>query len=122
MLQFFHEGGWGMFPILVVGLIVLFASTRYLIDGEPVRLRFILALSLAQLALVTQATIADVAAVMNALKHANPDIRLLLLVAGLKECTRPALLGFGLLSLSLILVAIGVYRVTQRELKAARGR
>jgi hypothetical protein len=122
MLQFFHEGGWGMFPILVVGLIVLFASTRYLIDGEPVRLRFILALSLAQLALITQATIADVGAVMNALKHAKPEISSVLLFAGLKECTRPALLGFGLLSLSLILVAIGVYRVTQRELKAARGR
>ena len=44
-----------------------------------------------------------------------------LLVAGLKESTRPALLGFGLLSLSLILVAIGVYRVGQRELRAARG-
>ena len=40
-----------------------------------------------------------------------------LLVAGLKESTRPALLGFGLLSLSLILVAIGVYRVGQRELR-----
>jgi hypothetical protein len=122
MLQFFHEGGWGMFPILVVGLVVLFASTRYLIDGEPVRLRFVLALSLAQLALVVQATIADVAAVLNHLKHVTPDVRVLLLVAGLKECTRPALLGFGLLTLALILVAIGVYRVSQRELKAARGR
>ena len=122
MLQFFHEGGWGMFPILVVGLIVLFASTRYLIDGEPVRLRFILALGLAQLVLVAQATMADVAAVMRAVTHSKPEIFSRLLVAGLKECTRPALLGFGLLSLSLILVAIGVYRVTQRELKAARGR
>jgi hypothetical protein len=121
MMQFFHEGGWGMFPVLVLGLVVLFASTRYLLDGEPVRLRFILALALAQLALVAQATVADVAAVMSALQHAKPDIRSLLLVAGLKECTRPALLGFGLLSLSLILVAIGVYRVSQRELKAARG-
>ena len=121
MMQFFQEGGWGMFPVLVVGLVVLFASTRYLIDGEPVRLRFILALSLAQLALVVQATVADVGAVMNALKHARPEIFSRLLVAGLKECTRPALLGFGLLSLALILVAIGVYRVSQRELKAARG-
>ena len=121
MMQFFHEGGWGMFPVLVLGLVVLFASTRYLIDGEPVRLRFILALALAQLALVVQATVADLGAVMKALQHAPPEIFSRLLVAGLKECTRPALLGFGLLSLSLILVAIGVYRVSQRELKATRG-
>ena len=55
MKTFFVEGGWGMFPVLLVGLVVLYASIRYLVDGEPVRLRFILALSLAQLALVTQA-------------------------------------------------------------------
>jgi len=121
MTSFFLEGGWGMFPVLVIGLVVLYAAIRYLIDGEPVRLRFILALSLAQLALVVQASVADVAAVLNALKHARPEQFSLLLVAGLKECTRPALLGFGLLSLSLILVAVGVYRVGQRELRAARG-
>jgi hypothetical protein len=122
MTTFFLEGGWGMFPVLLVGLVVLYASIRYLVDGEPVRLRFILALVLAQLALVTQATLADVAAVMNALKHSTPEVFSVLLVAGLKESTRPALLGVGLLSLSLILVAIGVYRVGQRELRAARGK
>ena len=111
-----------MFPVLLVGLVVLYASIRYLVDGEPVRLRFILALVLAQLALVAQATLADVAAVMNHLIHTKPEMRSVLLVAGLKESTRPALLGFGLLSLSLILVAIGVYRVGQRELRAARGK
>ena len=122
MRHFFVEGGWGMFPVLIVGLVVLYASIRYLVDGEPVRLRFILALSLAQLALVIQASVADVAAVMNALNHAPPEVFSRLLVAGLKESTRPALLGFGLLSLSLILVAVGVYRVGQRELRAAAGR
>jgi hypothetical protein len=122
MMQFFLEGGWGMFPVLIVGLIVLYASIRYLIDGEPVRLRFLLALTLAQLALVAQATVADVSAVLNAAKHARPEVFERLLVAGFKECTRPALLGFGLLALSLILVAIGVYRVGVRELRAARGR
>jgi hypothetical protein len=122
MKTFFLEGGWGMFPVLLVGLVVLYASIRYLVDGEPVRLRFLLALSLAQLALVAQATLADVAAVMNHLIHTKPEVFSVLLVAGLKESTRPALLGFGLLSLSLILVAIGVYRVGQRELRAARGK
>jgi hypothetical protein len=122
MTTFFLEGGWGMFPVLVIGLVVLYASVRYLADGEPVRLRFILAVSLAQLALVVQASVADLAAVMNALKHAEPAVFSRLLAAGLMECTRPALLGFGLLSLSLILVTVGVYRVGQRELSAARGR
>jgi hypothetical protein len=121
MMNFFLEGGFGMFPVLAVGLVVLYASIRYLVDGEPVRLRFILALVLAQMALVIQASVADVAAVLKNAIHAEPQVFPRLLVAGLKESTRPALLGFGLLSLSLILVAIGVYRVGQRELRAARG-
>ena len=121
MANFFIEGGWGMFPVLIIGLVILFASTRYLVDGEPVRLRFIGALMLVQLAMLAQSSIANVAAVLHATTRSKPDVRGVLLLQGLYESTRPALLGFGLLCLALILVAIGVYRVSQRELKAARG-
>lgn len=121
MTRFFIEGGWGMFPVLIIGLIVLFASIRYLIDGEPVRLRFIGVLALAQLVLLAQSSFANVAAVLHATARSKPDVRWILLLQGLYESTRPALLGFGLLTLSLVLVAIGVYRISQRELKAARG-
>jgi hypothetical protein len=110
-----------MFPVLIVGLVILYASIRHLIDGEPIRLRFIGVMVLVQLALLAQSSLANVAAVLHATARSKPDIRWVLLVQGLYECTRPALLGFGLLCLALILVAIGVYRVSQRELKAARG-
>ena len=41
MLEFFHEGGWGMYPVLVLGLMLMVSAARYALDGEPVRLRFI---------------------------------------------------------------------------------
>jgi hypothetical protein len=46
MRDFFVEGGWSIYPVLLVGLILLASSGRYAIDLEPIRSRFIAALSL----------------------------------------------------------------------------
>ena len=45
MMQMWIEGGWGMFPVLVFGLITMFAAGRYAIDGQTPRLRFVAAMS-----------------------------------------------------------------------------
>ena len=123
MLEFFHEGGWGMYPVLVLGLMLTVSAARYALDGEPVRLRFIGVLSLTHLAFIATALAADVAMVFWYLQSRErvPDAELWrILFEGLKESSRPALLGFPLLGLALILVSIGVYRVDRRELAAAR--
>ena len=46
MLEFFTDGGFVMYPILVVGAILLANGTSYALDCEPVRLRLLAALSL----------------------------------------------------------------------------
>lgn len=40
---------------------------------------------------------------------------------GLKESSRPAILGLTLLSLALIFLTIGVYRAGRKELRGLRG-
>jgi hypothetical protein len=124
MPEFFLEGGWGMYPVLVLSVILVGSAGRYAFDGEPVRLRFVGVLSLTLLAFIGTALTADVAKVFWYLE--SPDrvadaMFLRILVEGLKESSRPALLGLPLLGLALILVSIGVYRVGRRELGAARG-
>jgi hypothetical protein len=123
MVNFFKEGGAGMFPVLVLGLILLVSSLRYLIDGEPVRVRFFVVLSLALLTAIAMAVITDVAKVMDFLARGGvaPDDFRQVLAMGLKESSRPAIPGLGLLGLSLDLLAIGYYRVGRRELRAAKG-
>ncbi len=124
MLEFFHEGGWGMYPVLVLGLMLVFSAGRYMLDGEPVRLRFIGALSLTHLVFIVTGLTSDVAKVFWFLHNPErvPDAQLWrILFEGLKESSRPVLLGFPLLGLALTLVTIGVYRVANRELAAARG-
>jgi hypothetical protein len=122
LATFFQEGGWGMWPILVFGLVLLVSAGRYAWDLEPARLRF----SLAMFALITvvtaHATVSDLAAVCHALHDPArvPDDALTrTLYEGLMESTRPALLAFATMSLAMVFVTIGVYRRGARELRAS---
>ncbi len=123
MIEFFKEGGWGMWPVLVLGLVMVGSAGRYVMDREPVRLRFVKATSFALLTAIALATLTDVAQVLWYISdeaRAPADQRIAIFIEGMKECTRPGALGLGLLELALVLVAIGVYRGGRRELDAAR--
>jgi hypothetical protein len=124
MGEFFMEGGWGMYPVLVLGGILVVSAARYAMDGEPVRLRFVVALCLSLVASIATACTADVAKVFFYLESPDrvPDALFLRILAeGLKESSRPAMLGLPLLGLALIAVSIGLYRTGRRELAAAGG-
>lgn len=122
MMELFAEGGWGMYPVLVFGLLLVGTSARYAWDGEPMRLRFALALSALLIVSTLNAMLTDLAAVFDYVSDParTPDAALArTLCTGLKESTRPGALGGALLSLALVFVAVGVYRGVQRELRAA---
>jgi hypothetical protein len=121
MFNFFVEGGFLMWPVLAIGLLTVGSATRYMIDTEPVRLRFFFFLTLALLTTTALATVMDVSMVLTHLTDVDPTKRLILLAVGLKESSRPAILALGLLGLALDLIAIGAYRAGRRELKAAAG-
>jgi hypothetical protein len=120
MVQFFVEGGWGMYPVLVMGLVLLWASARYAIDTEPARLRFIAVLALALCVTMVHATWTCFAAVFHYLIQSADQHFVRSLMTGLMESTRPAYLGGALLAIALVLVAVGEYRSGQRELRALR--
>ncbi len=122
MVEFFQEGGWGMYPVLIVGLVLLGSAAYFAIDRSAARLRFMGALSLALVVFSVQSLIVDMATVFWALSDGNRFAgadRVAILLEGLKESSRPMTLGLGLLGLALICVAIGVYRMDRRELQAA---
>jgi hypothetical protein len=64
MVRFSIGGGWGMYPIPVMGLMTVWASARYAPDTEPVRLRFIAAIALALVVPMLHATWTYFAAVL----------------------------------------------------------
>jgi hypothetical protein len=120
MIQFFLEGGFAMYPVLIIGLVLLGTSIRYAIDAEPIRRGFIAAMALALIATTIFATSLGLAAVFQYLETVAEAEFAATLVTGLKEVSRNGILGGGLLALSLILTAVGAYRAGRRELKAMR--
>lgn len=111
--EFMREGGWGMWPILLLGLVTLASSIRYMARPERYCMPFIASLWVALLVVVVQATISDLAAVFSYLEdpvRAPPAQVVRLLFGGLKESTRPAGLGGIFLTLSPLLIAGGIYR------------
>ena len=124
MGQFFVEGGWGMYPVLVLSVILIVSAGRYAVDGEPVRLRFVTALSLTLLAFIAASVTGGAAKVfwyLESPERVSDAMLPRIFAEGMKECSRTAVLGLPLLGVALILVSIGVYRVGHRELAAARG-
>ena len=111
--EFMREGGWGMYPILLLGIVTLASATRYAIRPERLCLRFLAVLWVTLLVAVVHATVTDVAAVFRYLEDPAraPDGQMArLLVAGLKESSRPAALGGIFLTLVPLLAAAGIYR------------
>jgi hypothetical protein len=111
--EFMREGGWGMWPILLIGLVTLASATRYAIRPERLCVRFVAALWLTLLVAVVHATTTDLAAVFRYFEDEGraPDSQITrLLLVGLKESTRPAALGGIFLTLAPLLVAVGIYR------------
>ena len=111
--EFMREGGWGMYPVLVIGLVALASATRYAIRPERLCLRFVAVLWLTLLAAVVHATVTDLAAVFRYFEDPvrAPDAEMArTLLLGLKESTRPAALGGIFLTLVPLFVAGGIYR------------
>jgi hypothetical protein len=121
--EFWREGGWGMYPTMVLGFVTLIAAARFAWVPERRRLGFILAIWATTLAQILHATLTDFAAVFHALTEkqlyeaslqSEPAIPTRIMFEGFKECTRPGILGGVFLILALLFVAIGVNRAATR--------
>ncbi|WP_437753317.1 hypothetical protein [Sorangium sp. So ce1389] len=113
MFDFFVEGGWGMWPILVFGMVTVGAGVQFARRPEPGKLRFIAAMGLTTLVATIHATWIALGAVFGYLEDPArvPDAELArVLIMGLKESTRPGSFGGLLLVLACLLSAVGVLR------------
>jgi hypothetical protein len=117
-MDFFKEGGWGMWPILVLGLVTVGASARFAIKPERRQIGFLGAMSLATVISIVHATWTDLGAVLNFCSSeqvANEGQMVRVLAMGMKEATRPGAMGGAFLTLAAILFAVGVLRLGRAE-------
>jgi hypothetical protein len=110
------EGGWGMWFVLAFGVITLVAAIGYALRPERRRAAAVRAFSRSLLFASISVVSLDLATV-GARVVANPDWAHspdlhLILLEGVSESLAPATLGFTLLSLVWLLVALGERRET----------
>ena len=108
-----QDGGPMMWPIMVFGVVTTGAAGRFAWRPERERLGLAFGMWLTTLTQIICATWGDLSSVFRTLQDATavPDDRVArTLFEGLRECTRPGLLGGQFLVLALLLVAIGLGR------------
>ncbi len=115
MLQFMLEGGVPMVFVLVLGVVALVAAGLFMARPEAHKLGFIQWMSAATLFATLTGVVSDLGAVFTKIpsnpewSH-SPDLALIVMT-GLGESTRPGTLGFSLLMLVALLVAVGYRRM-----------
>jgi hypothetical protein len=116
LLEFFRDGGWGMYPTAIFGVVLLVASVRFAWTPERRHLGFIFGMWATTLVQILHATWTDFAAVAHALQSGEiPDHELTrTFFEGFKESTRPGMFGGVFLVLALLFVSIGLHRASAR--------
>lgn len=116
-VEFFREGGWGMWPVLLFGAIALGGAVRYATRPTSRALAFTGLMWLTCLSAVLHALITNAATVFGFLGEGEVADAMFfrILMVGLKESSRPGALGGIFLTLVPLCVAIGVLRARPRE-------
>ncbi|HEX3775023.1 MAG TPA: hypothetical protein VHV51_11200 [Polyangiaceae bacterium] len=114
MLTLIQEGGFPMWFLLAFSLLTLISGARFASAPNSTRLQAALALGVATLFTTLTAICADLAEVgHNATSYLarHPEESLSsVILQGIAEALSPAILGFTVLALSALIIALGCYR------------
>jgi len=122
MLDFFREGGVGMLPVLLFGIVGVAAAGRYAWDVEPTRIRFAVVMLVTLACASIHAMLMNVAGVLWYVQSPErvTDAELVrTLCTGLMEATRPGALAGIFVVLTLAVMSVGVHRESARRIRTA---
>ena len=118
MQDFMMAGGVAMWFVLVFGLLALIAASLFARRPDARRVETVRSLSRATLFSVGAGIVADIAAVGSKVpanpEWANSPKLHLILLEGISESMAPGVLGFTLLSLVWLVMAVGHRRLAQQ--------
>ena len=115
MVEFFQAGGFSMWFVLAFGALTLVASGQFAWRPAEHKVSAIKALSISTLLSVAAGIVSDIAAV-GAHVPANPEWANspkvhLIVMQGISESMAPGILGFTVLSVAWLVMAVGFRRL-----------
>ena len=114
MVAFMKAGGWSMWIVLIFGIGSLVAAGFFVFRRDLGKLALVRALTLATVFAIAAGLCANVAAVMTGAAEFTDVPVHLIVMQGLAESLAPGVLGFTMLSISWLLVAVGTRRAQDR--------
>ncbi|MFO0675704.1 MAG: hypothetical protein U0169_04175 [Polyangiaceae bacterium] len=116
MLESFRDGGWGMWPILVFGLLAIVTAFQFAVRGDTKVLRFVESLAKCVLfASVTGFVTGLIATSRYFQTHEHPgDEGIRILVQGTAESANDLAFGFAMLTVIHLVLAVGKRRYDAR--------
>ena len=120
MMEFFRNGGFGMYPVLLLGLLTMAASGHFAMRAEKRTRNFVDVMSKSVFCFSCVGLFTNLAAVFDYLanKGVPADKFGTTLAQGLYEALGPAIMGAAFLALTFLLVAIGQRRLDTRTAAA----
>jgi hypothetical protein len=112
-MQFIRAGGFNMFILLALGLVMLPTAVRFAIRADPQRLSILRALTWALAFATITGFVSGLAATCRHVVNDPNAIKdpLVYLLVGFAESTANVVLGGGIAALTWIFVAVGVRRM-----------
>ena len=114
MVELMIAGGWSMWFVLIFGLGALAAAILFVVRRRLAVLAVVRALTMATVFAIASGLCVNLAAVMkHASEYDGPDM-VFAVMQGVAESLAPGILGFTMLSISWLLVAVGTRRAQDR--------
>lgn len=115
MLEFFQAGGWSMWFVTLFGLITLVVAIVFAVQADLGKLAFVRAMTLSTTFSIACGVLTNFLAVCRYVGGdpaiaANGELPRIVLI-GFGESITPAILGFSMLAVTWLIVAVGTRRV-----------
>lgn len=115
MVEFFKEGGWGMWAILFIGIVLLVSAGRFAVRPEPRRIGFLAGITVSLIFAAFHGTSIALGTVFGAVGadrvHIPKEDMAAVLLIGLKESSRPVTFATMILTVAALLFSAGMARM-----------
>lgn len=114
MIESFHEGGWPMFPILVLGILLVIAAGRYALTADARHLPVLRSLNGVTLAFGILGSVLGMIHCLSAMSQVPNELVVKISLLGLGESINNVAMALVFMVLAGLIKTVGALRASDR--------